>query len=266
MSIIRKNNIHIRGNQDAAQTLVLGHGFGIDQQSFSQVIPAFEKDYRIVLYDNVGGGQADLAAFSPMRYATTNGYVTDLMDILQELQLPRVTFVGHSVSGMIGMLSAIKNPDYFEQVVLMGSSPRYLDDPAANYTGGFDDAALESLFEAMETNYQAWAIGFSALAMRNQERPELAEAFAMTLKEIRPDIAVSVARAIFHLDHRQELAKVSKPVLIIQTANDIAVPPVVSEYMEQHIPGSKRIKVQTQGHFPHISAPAEVIGALQSFL
>ncbi|QJB30210.1 alpha/beta hydrolase [Chitinophaga oryzae] len=266
MDLSKKHNIHFTGNPQAGKTLVFGHGFGVDQQSFSQIVPAFEHDYRIILYDNAGGGQSDLSSYSYERYETLEGYVTDLTAIMALAQGTPATFIGHSVSGMIGMMAANRQPHLFDKLVLIGSSPRYLDDAPASYTGGFDEAALQALFDAMQTNYEAWVIGFSPLAMRNEDRPELAEQFARSLQALRPDIALAVARAIFFLDHRMELPRVTRPTLIIQTANDIVVPAVVSEYMEQHIPGSKRIKINAQGHFPQISAPGEIITALRSFV
>lgn len=266
MDIIQRNNIHVVGNQDALQTLIFAHGFGIDQTSFSKVIPAFEKDYQIVLFDNVGGGKADMKAFSPKRYESINGYATDVADIIQALDVKNVTFIGHSVSGMIGLLTSIHYPGMIEKLILLGSSPRYLNDPKDGYVGGFDHHALNSLFEAMEGNYHAWASGFSKLAMRNEDRPELAAAFAETLQAIRPDVAILVAKAIFYLDHRDALPNVTVPTLVVQTANDIAVPAVVSEYLEANIPNSRRTKVETEGHFPHITAPEEVVAAIRSFL
>ncbi|HEY8954550.1 alpha/beta hydrolase [Chitinophaga sp.] len=266
MDIIQRNNIHVTGNPDSPQTLVFAHGFGIDQTSFSKVIPSFEHDYKIVLFDNAGGGKADKKAYSPKRYESIHGYVTDAADIIQALDLRSVTFIGHSVSGITGLLASVHYPGIIDKLVLLGSSPRYLDDPKDGYTGGFDHHALNSLFEAMEANYHAWAAGFSKLAMRNEDRPELAASFARSLENIRPDIAIQVAKAIFYLDYREVLSKVTLPVLVVQTANDIAVPAVVSEYLEAHIPNSRRIKVETEGHFPHISAPEEVIAAIQSFL
>nr|WP_295871164.1 alpha/beta hydrolase [uncultured Chitinophaga sp.] len=266
MDLSKKHNIHFAGNPHAGKTLVFGHGFGVDQQSFSQIVPAFEQDYRIILYDNAGGGQADLSSYSYQRYETLEGYVTDLTAIMALAQGTPATFIGHSVSGMIGLMAANRQPHLFDKLVLIGSSPRYLDDQPTSYTGGFNEAALQSLFEAMQTNYEAWVIGFSPQAMRNADRPELADQFARSLQALRPDIALAVAKAIFFLDHRKELPKVTKPTLIIQTANDIVVPAVVSEYMERHIPGSKRITINAQGHFPQISAPGEIIAALQSFV
>ncbi|WP_291906127.1 alpha/beta hydrolase [Chitinophaga sp. CB10] len=266
MAVVRKHNIHIIGNPDAPKTLVFGHGFGIDQTSFSEVAAAFTDDYKIVLFDNVGGGNSDIASFSFHRYATTAGYVADIADIIHELGLAHVTFVGHSVSGMIGLLASLQYPGIFEKLVMIGSSPRYLDDEAQDYVGGFNQQSLDDLYAAMEANYQAWASGFSALAMNQPHRPELAAGFAASLTAIRADIAIAVARSIFQLDHRDALPHVKIPVLILQTADDIAVPGAVSEYMEARIPMSKRIKVYTTGHFPHISAPQEVISAMKTFV
>lgn len=266
MDIIKRNNIHVVGNQDAPQTLMFAHGFGLDQHTFSKIIPAFEHDYKIILFDNVGGGKAELKAYSPKRYETISGYATDVADIIQALEAKNVTFIGHSVSGMVGVLASLLYPGMIERLILLGSSPRYLNDAKDGYIGGFDNAALISLFEAMEGNYHAWASGFAKLVTRHEDKPELAEAFAAALSEIRPDIAIQVARAIFYLDHREALPKITVPTLIIQTANDPAVPGVVSEYMEANIPNAKRTPVKTHGHFPQHTAPEEVIAAMQSFL
>jgi sigma-B regulation protein RsbQ len=266
MNVIEKNNVHVCGKQDAAQTIIFGHGFGTDQIAFAPLVKAFEADYKIVLFDNVGGGKADINAFSTLRYSTLQGYVTDVTDIIKALDLQHIIYVGHSVNGMIGLLTSVQHPDYFDKLVLLGSSPRYLNEPQTGYVGGFDMAALESLYDAMSTNYYAWASGFSALAMNNPDRPHLAESFADTLKNIRPDIALSVAKAIFEMDHRNDLGKSVIPSLIIQTADDIAVPEVVGDYMAAHIPFSELTKVNTKGHLPHISAPDEVISAIRSFI
>lgn len=266
MDINRRNNIHIIGKPDATATLIFGHGFGLDQTSFQQVIQAFSDNYKIVLYDNVGGGKSDISAFSFNRYATIEGYMKDLADIVHGLDLQQITYVGHSVSGMIGLMTSLYYPDIFNKIVMIGSSPRYADDPAQNYIGGFDQASLDQLYESMENNYYAWASGFSTLAMNQPDRPELARDFAHSLQQIRADIAVSVARSIFSMDQRHLLPQVKIPVMILETAEDIAVPSVVSRYMEAHIPGSKRYKVNTTGHFPHISAPEEVIAGIKTFL
>ncbi|RYD56211.1 MAG: alpha/beta hydrolase [Sphingobacteriales bacterium] len=265
-NLVKRNNINIIGNPDADKTIMFGHGFGIDQNSFSEVVKAFEKDYRIILFDNVGGGKSDPAAYSPNRYNTLNGYVADLTDILRSMDAKDIIYVGHSVNGMIGLMVAVKHPEWFSKLIMLGASPRYLNDPGQGYIGGFDQADLDGLYGAMHANYHAWASGFSAVAMQNQDRPELAASFAGTLSEIRPDIALAVAKAIFESDCRQELGKIKIPVLVVQTSDDIAVPDPVAPYMQRHIPNAKLVKVHTKGHFPHMSAPDEVVSAIKSFI
>jgi len=264
--VTKKNNINIYGKQDAEKTIVFGHGFGSDQTAFLPMIDAFGDNNRIVLYDNTGGGNADIDAFSPQRYDSMQGYVNDLSDIFRSLHLSEVIYVGHSVNGIIGLLTANKYPGYIDKLIMLGSSPRYLDDPANGYTGGFNMEALTGLYNAMSTNYYAWASGFSALVMRNPDQPHLAEAFAASLSAIRPDIALSVAKAIFEMDHRDDLSKCKVASLIIQTSDDVAVPAVVGDYMQKHIPGSRKITVNATGHFPHVVAPQEVISAIRGFI
>ena len=262
----RKNNISIEGNPDATQTIVFAHGFGTDQTAWNDVKQAFKNDYRLVLYDNVGAGNADPAAYSPIKYNTLNTYADDLLAIVDDLHLQDAIVVAHSVSSMITLLASVKKPEYFKKLVFIGASPRYLNDENPVYTGGFIQSALDGMYSTMTTNYYAWVSGFSAAAMNNPEKPELGESFARTLGAIRPDIALAVAKVIFESDVRSELQKLDKPTLLVQAHDDIAVPEAVAQYLHQNISNSTLTHVNATGHFPHISAPQEVIGAIKSFI
>lgn len=266
MDVPARNNINVIGNAAASKTMVFGHGFGTDQTSFSEVCKYFSDDYRIVLYDNVGGGKSAMEAFSPQRYQHLNGYVADLIEIFEYLNLKDVYYVGHSVNGMVSLLCSIERPEFFSKLVLLGASPRYINDPENSYTGGFNQQDLEQLYQAMSSNYYSWASGFSRMAMGNEDRPQLAEKFAGTLSAIRPDIAQFVAKAIFQSDHREDLSKTKTPVLVVQTSHDVAVPEVVGQYLHKHIKNSSYSQVNTEGHFPHMSAPKEVADAVKSFI
>jgi sigma-B regulation protein RsbQ len=110
--------------------MVFAHGFGCDQSMWRHVAPAFEATHQVVLFDWVGAGSSDLSAFRPSRYASLTGYARDLLELIDELGLDDVVFVGHSVSAMIGVLAANHAPERFRSLVLVGPSPRYLDDTA----------------------------------------------------------------------------------------------------------------------------------------
>ena len=89
-------------------------------------------------------------------------------------------YVGHSVSGMIGMIAAVARPDCFERLILLQPSPRYLNDPDTGYVGGFEQGDLDALYEAMATNYQTWAAGFIPMVMGVQDQHVLSR-FSHTL-------------------------------------------------------------------------------------
>lgn len=247
-----------------SKTIVFAHGFGTDQSAWEQITPAFSKEYRIILYDNVGAGNADPDAFSPNKYDSLSSYATDLADICRTLNVNDAVMVAHSVSGMISMLTQIKEPSFFSKLVLIGASPRYLND--TDYIGGFDQESLNNLYQAMSNNYFAWVSGFSLAAMANNNRPHLAEKFAETLSAIRPDVAQSVARVIFQSDHRKDLGKINIPTMLLQTREDMAVPTEVAHYLNKHISNSILYIIDAEGHFPHISAAEEVIDKLEKFI
>jgi len=265
-AIQKKNNVTIEGNLESAKTLLFAHGFGTDQTAWNWVKEAFKDDYRLVLYDNVGGGTADPDAYSPIKYHHINTYADDMLVIMADLGLHDATIIAHSVSSMISLLAANKAPKYFGKMVFIGASPRYINDESVGYTGGFTQPALDSMYDAMTNNYYAWVSGFSNYAMGNPDRPELGEYFAYSLSAIRPDVALSVAKVIFESDLRNEVEKLDKEVLLLQTRHDIAVPLEVAEYLHEHIKGSELKIINATGHFPHISAPTEVIAAIKSFI
>lgn len=263
-NVLKRNNVTILDAPGAKNTIIFAHGFGTDQTAWKEVASVFAGDNRIVMYDNAGGGKADPAAFSPHKYDSLHTYADDLLDICKTLEIKDAIVIAHSVSGMISVLAAIKNPEYFSKMVLVGASARYLND--IGYTGGFSQEDLNSFYDTMNTNYYAWVSGFAPAAMANPEKPQLAESFANGLLAIRPDIAQAVARVIFQSDHRKDLQDLGIETLLLQTRHDIAVPIQAAEYLNNNIRNSKLRIVDAEGHFPHISAPQEVIAAIKTFL
>lgn len=174
---IRKNNVTVSGSTDAKRTMVFGHGFGTDQTIWSAVAEHFERDFRIVRYDNVGAGGSDQASFNPLIYSGLHAYAKDLLDICAALNIENTIMVGHSASAMAAVLAANARPQTFSRLVLIGASPCYRN--IGSYRGGFDQDDLDALYETMQTNYQAWVSGFAPLAMLNADRPQLTMALRL---------------------------------------------------------------------------------------
>ena len=261
--VLTRNNVTVSGR--GTQPMLFAHGFGCDQNMWRFVTPAFEDDYRIVLFDYVGSGQSDLRAYDPERYSTLAGYAQDVLDVVHALDLRDVVFVGHSVSSMIGVLAANREPERFARLVLVGPSPRYINDPPS-YVGGFERSDIEGLLETMEKNYIGWANFLAPAIMKNPERPELSRELEASFCSTDPVIARRFAEATFFADNRADLASVRVPSLIMQCSEDMIAPAEVGDYLHQAIPGSTLWVMKATGHCPHMSHPEETIEVIRDYL
>lgn len=261
--ILARNNVRVSGQ--GRQPLLFAHGFGCDQNMWRFVAPAFEANYRVVLFDYVGAGKSDLRAYSPERYSSLEGYAQDVLDICRALDLSEVVFVGHSVSSVIGMLAAIREPQRFERLVLIGPSPRYLNDPP-DYFGGFERADLQGLLDLMDHNDMGWASLLAPTVMGNPERPELARELTASFCAADPVIARRFAEVTFLGDNRADLSRVPVPALILQCSDDLIAPVEVGRYVQAHLPHSDLHLLQATGHCPHMSHPEATIQAIRNYL
>ena len=244
--------------------MMFAHGFGCDQNMWRFVAPAFEADFSTVLFDHVGAGRSDLAAYDPRKYSTLSGYADDVVEIGRALGLNNAVFVGHSVSAMIGVLAAIKDPGLFESLVLVGPSARYIDD--GDYVGGFSRQQIEELLSFLEENHMGWSAQMAPAIMGNPDRPELAEELTNSFCRTDPAIAKEFARVTFLSDNRADLAKVTARTLILQCCEDVIAGMQVGAYVQRHIPGSEMVVLKATGHCPNLSAPAEVVAAIREFV
>lgn len=244
--------------------MIFAHGFGCDQNMWRLMTPKFSADFRVVLFDHVGAGRSDLSAWSPERYRTLNGYADDLLEIIRELDLGKAIFVGHSVSAMIGVLAARTAPDLFSHLVLVGPSPRYIDD--GNYIGGFSATEIEELLEFLDSNHMGWSEAMAPMIMANPDQPDLSEELTNSFCRTDPEIARHFARTTFTADNRSDLKHVAIPTLILQCREDIIAPQSVGAYVHESMPMSNLVTLDATGHCPNLSAPEETSSAIRKFL
>jgi sigma-B regulation protein RsbQ len=258
-----RNNVNVVGPDDKP-TIMLSHGFGCDQNLWRLVVPELLPSFRVVLFDHVGSGAADPAAWDAERYASLQGYADDILEILSEIDLRDVTFVGHSVAAMMGVLAVATDPSRFAKLVLLTPSPCYIDD--ANYRGGFSRADIDELLESLESNYLGWSRAMAPVIMGVPERPELADELTDTFCRTDPECAQVFARATFLSDNRADLQQVSVPTLVIECEQDSIAPREVGDYVHRHIEGSRLVTLNTTGHCPHLSAPQATARAIGAFV
>jgi sigma-B regulation protein RsbQ len=244
--------------------MLFAHGFGCDQNMWRFVAPAFEDDHRVILFDHVGAGGSDLSAYDPARYASLEGYAEDVLEICDELELRDVIFVGHSVSAMIGVIAAARRPELFARLVLVGPSPRYIDDEG--YRGGFSAADIDELLDSLDANFLGWSQTMAPVIMGNADRPQLGEELTNSFCRTDPEIAREFARVTFTSDNRADLRRASVPALVLQCRDDVIAPYEVGEYVQRELPDATLVVLDATGHCPNLSAPDETIAAIRDFL
>ncbi len=244
--------------------MLFAHGFGCDSTMWRLVAPDFEVDHRVITFDHVGHGGSDLAAYDPEKYDSLHGYADDVVEICRAMDLSDVVFVGHSVSAMVGVLAARRAPELFGALVMVGPSPRYVDDEG--YTGGFSREDVAGLLASLEANHLGWSAAMAPMIMGNAERPELGEELTNSFCRTDPSIARQFARVTFLSDNRADLAHVAVPTLVLQCSQDVIAPETVGRFVHEHVPGSTFTRLTATGHCPHLSAPEETTAAIRAFL
>jgi sigma-B regulation protein RsbQ len=260
--VLRRNNVRVSGPPDA-RPIVFAHGFGCSQEAWHLVAPQFESAFRVVLYDHVGSGGSDLSAYDRSKYDSLHGYADDLLEILDALDLHDAVFVGHSVSAMIGVLAANRDPSRFGALVLVGPSPRYVND--GDYVGGFEQADIDGLLESLEANYLGWSGAMAPVIMGNPGRPDLAQELEELFCRLEPAVARQFAHVTFLSDNRRDLNAVTVPTLVLQSRDDLIAPVAVGQYVADQIPGATLVMLDSTGHIPNLSGPDQLVREIAAF-
>jgi sigma-B regulation protein RsbQ len=263
MDAIARHGVSLDG-PESGQPMLFGHGFGCDRSMWRYVAPAFADRYRVITFDHMGSGASDTSDYDRAKYDDLRGYAADVLEIVRELDLTDVVFVGHSVSSMIGALAVIDAPERFDSLVMVSPSPRYIND--GDYVGGFDREDIDELLESMASNYLGWSAAMAPVIVSNPDRPALGQELTASFCRMDPEIARQFATTTFLSDNREDLPKVSVPTLVLQCRRDAIAPTEVGRYVADAVPDGTLVQLDATGHCPNLSAPEETIAAIDDFL
>lgn len=263
MNASERHNVTVTGRPDG-QAMIFAHGFGCDQNMWRFVAPAFEDDFRVIVFDYAGAGNADPKAYDAERHGSLDGYAADVVEICRELGVKAGVFVGHSVSSMIGVLADRADPELFEKLVLVSPSPRYIDDEG--YVGGFTESDIRELLDSLDSNYLGWSSVMAPVIMGNPDRPELGAELTASFCRTDPAVARRFAEVTFLSDNRADLATVQTPSLVLQCSDDAIAPVSVGEYVAHTMPNGSLVMLDATGHCPNLSAPEATVDAIAAFV
>jgi sigma-B regulation protein RsbQ len=259
---VARHNATMLGHE--GPVVVLAHGFGSDQSAWRFIVPELARDHRVLLFDHVGSGHAQTQGWSRSRYGSLAAYQRDLTELLDALNLTRVNFIGHSISGSIGALMAIDQPERFERLIMLGPNPCFIND--GRYIGGFERNDVLDLLSLMAQNLAEGAHFLAPLALGPKGTPALIEEFHRGLSAGDPAIVLRFAEVVFHADIRAQLCQVHVPTWVLQCADDAIAPHHIGDVMVAQLPRAALLRLEATGHCPHLTHPRELAAVLRDCL
>jgi len=242
------------------RVLVFGNAPGTSQETWRYITDSLQHRARIVRFDDVNSPLAPPGAYVAEAYGSLFAYVSDLVELLDELDLQNVLFVGHSIAGITGLLAAIAAPERISRLALICSSPRYLED--VDFRAGFSRDAIDTLLPSAEEDFACWARKFATFLIGPDATTAQREEFSSLLAAMRPDIALRTLQMVFYADFRAALPRVTQPVWVLHSMADASVPISAGEYLAQQLTNATLVPLKGRGHLPHLTAPEDVAQVL----
>jgi 3-oxoadipate enol-lactonase len=237
-----------------APVLMLSNSLGTDLAMWEAQMPRLTRDHRVLRYDTRGHGQS---AVPPGPY-TIEYLGRDVVALLDQLALDRVTFCGLSLGGMTGMWLGAHAPARIARLVLANTAARVaapelynarIDKVNAGGVAAISDAVLARWFTP---------------AFINREPATISAMKAMMERTSAAGYAACCA-AIRDMDQRDELAAIGAPTLVIVGTHDGATPPADGRFLAERIPGARLAELDA-AHLSNIEAAPAFNAALASFL
>lgn len=244
-------------------TLIFAHGLFANHEIFSAQFQALSKSYRCIVLDMPGHG---LSEYDPAGWKLDD-LSRDIALMIEELSLGRVTFIGQSQGGMVGIRLAAYYPQRVSGLVLIGTSARAeYPERLQNWhrqretlLSGSEHARKE-LFKKIQgyINSGEW--------LRNNPG-EAASELRIMLSHNPSGLALALDAAVFERgDITALLADISAPTLVVCGEQDIATPVELSQEIATLIPGARLLLLAGTGHHPPTEAAQAVTAAIAEFL
>jgi len=231
MPVIRSDgcpiNVVVEGDP-GAPALILSSSLGTDHGMWEPQREAFARHFRLVRYDRRGHGRSGVTA-PPYTMAQLGG---DVLAVMDALGIRKASWCGLSMGGMVGQWLGANAPDRFERLVLCNTCCFYADKQAWN--DRIAAVRKNSLAAVAETVPARWFTeGFIA------REPAQVERLKQMVAATSLDGYIGCCEAIRDMDHRELLARITAPTLVIAGRHDIATPPAEAETIRAHIKGSE---------------------------
>ncbi|ANZ39352.1 hypothetical protein BBK82_28165 [Lentzea guizhouensis] len=227
----------LSGPEDAP-VLVLGNALGTTTALWNELALPF----RLLRFDHPGHGGS-----APVEHATIESLASDVVELLDHLDLRHVHYCGLSLGGMLGIWLAA-NTDRIDRLALICTSARYADKSAWDERmSAIRSAGMQSIADSLLARW------FTPTCP-----PAVVESFRTQLLDVDVPSYLACAQAIRDMDLRPELTKIDAPTVVIAAAQDPATPPESARHIAEDLPDSDLYIVGDAAHLAVVEAPRTI--------
>jgi 3-oxoadipate enol-lactonase len=241
--------LHYRldGNEHAP-VLVLPSSLGTSTELWTDNIEYWGERFRILRFDQRGHGGSE----SPPGPYSLGDLGRDLMGLLDELELERVTLCGLSLGGATAMWVAAEAPERIDRLILACTSARF-GDPAQ---------WLERAETVRRAGLEAIADKVVARWFTDDVEPETIARFRSLLVSTPAEGYAASCEALAGWDFGGRLGEIRADTLVIAGAEDAVAPLRESEQLVGRIPGARLVVVEQAAHLANVEQPESFAGAV----
>jgi 3-oxoadipate enol-lactonase len=244
----------VQGPADAP-ALVLCNSLGTTLGMWDAQMPALAERFRVVRYDRRGHG---LSPVPPGPYSIDD-LGGDVLSLLDELGLERVSFCGLSIGGAVGMWLALEAPERLDRIALCCTRPAFLPpEQWAERAAVVREGGVAVVSEA--------ALGRWFTERFHAEHPDVVDAFRTMLVGTPAEGYAACCEALATFDVRSRLGAIGAPTLVVTGENDPVAPPESGAELAAAIPGANNVVLEGAAHIANVEQPDAFTAALLAHL
>jgi 3-oxoadipate enol-lactonase len=236
--------------------VALSHSLACRLEMWDEEVKNLSRYFTVLAYDVRGHGETSAPA---MPY-TLDMIADDVKGLFDHLRIERAHWIGLSMGGVFGLATALRYPGIFETLVLADTSSRLSDEAIA----AFKDRVAKVKAGGMETMVEPTLRRWFKDSFRAGS-PKLMEKVARWIRKTPADGYIGVSAAIPTIDVTDRLAQITIPCMVMVGADDIAMPPVMAQTLDRHLPHSELVVIPDAGHLSNLEQAGAFNAALTRF-
>jgi len=240
-----------------APVITLSHSLAASLEMWEPQLPALTRRFRVLRYDTRGHGGSEV----PPGAYTLRLLADDVRGLLGALGIERTHFIGLSLGGMIGQTIALEHPEILGRLVLADTASHMPPESGPLWDERIAKVEREGMAARVEETIGRW---FTPPFIARS--PDLVDRIRMLIRTTPPQGFIGCSRAIQRLNCTDRLGEIKAPTLIIVGADDLGTPVAASEVMQQRIPGSKLVVLESAAHLSNIEQAERFNQAVMTFL